>query len=157
MNSNSNTDAHADNDSSSEAWSALPSAGTGTGPQFTQLHVTQMKRKTKMKTTVEKRIKKREPNPKNNSQRALTVTIAAQRFSVVSVSFFLAISRNHQKIIKKEIKFLCSNDMIKIRPTKNKFRVLLLDLAIFIVTLIFSLFTIRQHCSRHTVASDSLN
>lgn len=112
MNSNSNTDAHADNDGSSEAWSGLPSAGTGTGtgPQFTQLHVTQMKRKTKMKTTVEKRIKKREPNPKNNSQRALTVTIAAQRFSVVSVSFFLAISRNHQK--RLEIKFLCSNDMI---------------------------------------------
>lgn len=155
MNSNSNTDAHADNDSSSEAWIALPSAGTGTGPQFTQLHVTQMKRKTKMKTTVEKRIKKREPNPKNNSQRALTVTIAAQRFSVVSVSFFLAINRNHQK--RLEMKFLCSNDMIKILPTKNKFRVLLLDLAIFIVTLIFSLFTIRQHCSRHTVASDSLN
>lgn len=83
---NSNTDAHAANDSSSDAWIALPSAGTG--PQFTQLHVTQMKRKTKMKTTVEKRIKKREPNPKNNSERALTVTMAAERFSVVSVSFF---------------------------------------------------------------------
>lgn len=88
---NSNTDAHADDESSSEAWIALPSAGTG--PQFTQLHVTQMKRKTKMKTTVEKRIKKREPNPKNNSERALTVTIAAQRFSVVIASFFLAMKR----------------------------------------------------------------
>lgn len=46
-----------------------------------------------MKTTVEKRIKKREPNPKNNSERALTVTIAAQRFSVVIASFFLAMKR----------------------------------------------------------------
>lgn len=84
-----NSDSYADTNDSSEAWIALPSAGTG--PQFTQLHVTQMKRKTKMKTTVEKRIKKREPNPKNNSERALTVTIAAQLFCVVSFSCFQAL------------------------------------------------------------------
>lgn len=55
----------------------IPSAGTG--PQFTQLHVTQMKRKTKMKTTVEKRI---ETHPK----RALTVTTNTNTSVSISMS-----------------------------------------------------------------------
>lgn len=59
-----------DDDQWRQQWNMIiPSAGTG--PQFTQLHVTQMKRKTKMKTTVEKWI---ESAIQTHPKRALTVT-----------------------------------------------------------------------------------